>query len=89
MPLVVGFQSLVHLIVSFLDCHRCSVSYFLFTQTKTFKTVVLKKVMINNNIRVSMTCTIKSYYCSTVICRKCVPSLTRWILVRIVESLSY
>ena len=30
-PLVVGFQSLVHLIVSFLDCHRCSVSYFLFT----------------------------------------------------------
>ena len=27
MPLVVGFRFLVHLIVSFLDCHR-SVSYF-------------------------------------------------------------
>ena len=51
-PLVVGFQFLVHLIVSFLDCHRCSVSYFLFTHENENVTVVLKKV-INNNIRVS------------------------------------
>ena len=85
MPLVVGFQSLVHLIVSFLDCHRCSVSYFLFTHENENVTVVLKKV-INNNILFHMTCTKNRI---TVLCRKCVPSLTRWILVRIVESLSY
>ena len=62
MPLVVGFQSLVHLIVSFLDCHRCSVSYFLFTHENENVTVVLKKV-INNNIRVSYDLYKKSYYC--------------------------